>query len=147
MDDAQPSSPAALPPPRPDSDGMVPVTESSSADDARATAQRLVEHGIGATVAVVERHGIPGVEAAAEGPTTVHVVSCLATDAHRARLLLGLSEPDEIRAAATRAEVDGEDFEAPKQKAPVKTLVLLGLGLSVVVVVAAFTISYYLASR
>jgi hypothetical protein len=146
---------------------MEAVTESPSADDARATAQRLVENGVGATIAVVQRPSpaggptdrgeqAPGDDSVnepsldrphGETTTTVHVVSCLAVDAPRARLLLGLSEPDELRAAATRAEVDGEDYEVPKQKAPVKTMVLLGLGLSVVVVVAAFAISYYLASR
>lgn len=118
---------------------MEGLCEYPTAEEANAAAATLVERGIGATVSAASRsHLITG------EPTVVHVVSCLPQDAVRARVVLGLAEPDATQAAAIKAEAEGIDFRAPKQKVPVGRILVVWLVLTAVACIAAFWITYLL---
>lgn len=121
---------------------MEGLCEYPTAEEARAAAATLVERGIGATVDAESRPNLITGQ-----PTVVHVVACLPDDAPRARVLLGLAQPDAEQAAAAQAEEEGVELQAPKLKVPVVRILVVWIVATAVLCLAAFWLSYKLVLR
>jgi hypothetical protein len=115
---------------------MVAVRDYPTEADARHVAALLVENGVGAAV-----EPVPADELPEDGPSAGYRVLVLSHQLVRAEEAIGLREPGD----RSLADPD-EPMKLDKKKAPWKLFFIVWIIVMITVPVAAFFITYWLAS-
>ena len=124
-----------------DDDDIAPLVfatadEFATEAEANEAGGELVGSGIGAIV-----EPIPAAEVPEDGPRASYRVMVLDYEVHRARVVLGLEEPDDRPLGDT-----DEPMKVVKRKADWKYFAAIWIAAMIVIPLAAFALTYWITS-